>query len=213
MFKERWMASPRREEIMDVGYVSSAAVNAYQQTTAAAKQNTKTESRTNTGFSDTAAVYEKSSAADGKVTAKNTDRSAIIEQMKADMEARKSSMVNMVQDMMKQQGKQIGTADDVWKFLADGNFTVTEAAKKQAQEAISEDGYWGVKQTSDRILEFAKALSGDDVSKAKTLLDAFDKGFKEATKSWGKELPDISQQTYAAVHEKFNDWMNPTETE
>lgn len=21
------------------------------------------------------------------------------------------------------------------------------------------------------------------------------------------------QQTYAAVHEKFNDWMNPTETE
>jgi len=198
---------------MDVGYVSSAAVNAYQQTTSAAKQNTKTEEKTNAGFSENAAVYEKSSAADGTVTAKNTDRSAIIEQMKADMEARKTSMMNMVSDMMKQQGKQIGTADDVWKFLADGNFTVTEAAKKQAEEAISEDGYWGVNQTSDRILEFAKALSGGDVSKAQTLLDAFDKGYKEATKTWGKELPDISKQTYDAVHEKFNDWMNQTETE
>ena len=83
---------------------------------------------------------------------------------------------------------------------------ITEAAKAQAQEAISEDGYWGVEQTSQRILDFAKALSGGDASKADLLLDAFKKGFEEATGTWGKELPEISQNTYKAVEEKFAAW-------
>jgi hypothetical protein len=34
---------------------------------------------------------------------------------------------------------------------------------------------------------------------------AFEKGFKEATKTWGKELPDISKQTYDAVMKGFDD--------
>ena len=59
--------------------------------------------------------------------------------------------------------------------------------------------------------DFAKALSGNDPEKADLLLDAFKKGFKEATKSWGQDLPDISQRTYDAVVEKFNKWKNGTE--
>ena len=110
--------------------------------------------------------------------------------------------------MITKQGKTLAKADDIWSFLASGDYTVDEAAKKKAQEEISEDGYWGVKQTSDRILDFAKALSGNDVSKADLLLDAFKKGFREATKTWGKELPDISQKTYDAVLEKFDAWKN-----
>ena len=35
---------------------------------------------------------------------------------------------------------------------------------------------------------------------------AFEKGFKAATKAWGKDLPDISQKTYDAVMKKFDDW-------
>ena len=54
----------------------------------------------------------------------------------------------------------------MWSFLADGNFTVDEETQKQAQADIAEDGYWGVEQTSDRILDFAKALSGNDPEKA-----------------------------------------------
>ena len=34
----------------------------------------------------------------------------------------------------------------------------------------------------------------------KQMQAAVEKGFKEATKSWGKELPDISNNTYDAVH-------------
>lgn len=69
----------------------------------------------------------------------------------------------------------------MWSFLAKGDFTVDEATRAQAQADIADDGYWGVDQTSDRILDFAKALSGNDPGKADLLLDAFKKGFKEAT--------------------------------
>ena len=95
--------------------------------------------------------------------------------MKADTEARMNQLTDIVKKMMTGQGNAfaIASGDDIWSFLASGDYTVTEAAKLQAQEDISENGYWGVEQTSDRILDFAKALSGGDVSKADELLEAF----------------------------------------
>jgi len=109
---------------------------------------------------------------------------------------------------MSKQGSAIGKADSMWSFLAGGNFTVDAETQAQAQKDIADDGYWGVSQTSDRILDFAKALSGGDKTKAEELIDAFKKGFQQATKSWGKTLPDISQRTYDAVLEKFDTWVN-----
>lgn len=94
----------------------------------------------------------------------------------------------------------------MWHFLASGDFTVSADVKAQAQADIADDGYWGVEQTSDRIVDFAKALSGGDPAKADTMLEAFKKGFEAATKSWGKELPDISQRTYDAVLKKIDAW-------
>ena len=66
--------------------------------------------------------------------------------------------------------------------------------------------WWGVNQTSERILSFAKALTGGDPDKIEEMREAFEKGFKEATKSWGKELPEISQKTYDAVMKGFDEW-------
>lgn len=84
------------------------------------------------------------------------------------------------------------------------------ATKAQAQEDVSEDGYWGVKQTSERILDFAKALTGGDPSKIDEMKAAFEKGFKAAEKLWGGELPEISQKTYDAVMKGFEEWKNPS---
>ncbi|MCR5468526.1 MAG: hypothetical protein K6F37_06160 [Lachnospiraceae bacterium] len=167
-----------------------------------------------TSFSKEAAVYTPSKDNTSKVSgtySKKADRTAIVEKMKADSDAMVSQLKGIVEKMMSKQGVQIGMADDVWKFLASGDFTVDEAAKAKAQEAISENGYWGVDQTSSRIVDFAKALSGNDPSKANELLEAFKKGFSEATKTWGKDLPEISQKTYDAVLEKFDSWVNGTE--
>ena len=58
----------------------------------------------------------------------------------------------------------------------------------------------------------AKALSGGDEKGMEKMLAAFEKGFKQATKSWGKSLPDISQQTYKAVQEKFKAYQESLKT-
>lgn len=167
----------------------------------------KSESSTKT---DTGVVYEKSSGQTSGTVTKKTDY-ALVNKLKADAEQRTSQLRSLVEKMMTKQGVAIGTADSMWSFLAKGDFTVDEATRAQAQADIADDGYWGVDQTSDRILDFAKALSGNDPEKADLLLDAFKKGFKEATKSWGQDLPDISQRTYDAVVEKFNKWKNGTD--
>lgn len=151
---------------------------------------------------DEGVVYQKGTSS-AKATYAKED---VVARLKKDAEDRTSQLRSLVQQMMGNQGNRIGQADDMWRFLAKGDFTVTPDVKAQAQKDIADDGYWGVNQTSDRIIEFAKALVGDDPEKAEQMRAAFEKGFKAATKSWGQKLPDISQRTYDAVMSKFDDW-------
>lgn len=200
---------------MEDGNMSINSVNSNVPTTTAQQTSTyqkpaaETTETANKETNTSGVVYEKGSS-DNTVTKKTNY--ALVEKLKADAEERTSQLRSLVEKMMTQQGAAIGKADDMWKFLAKGDFTVDAATKAQAQKDIAEDGYWGVEQTSDRILDFAKALSGNDPEKADLLLDAFKKGYAEATKSWGDNLPDISSRTYDAVVEKFNAWKNGTET-
>lgn len=165
---------------------------------------------------EASAVYEPSKDAKktDAVTTKQKNE-AIISRLKADAEARTQQLQQLVQQMISKQGNAYGQANDMWKFLASGNFTVDAQTKAQAQADIAEDGYWGVKQTSERIFDFAKALSGGDMDKMKEMQAAFEKGFKQATKTWGKELPQISQDTRSAVNKLFEDFYagNQKDTE
>lgn len=187
---------------MNVNGISDATYTQTTQTTVADKAKTTT---TTTAQEEVSAVYEGSTKA---TKATYTQDTATIDKLKADAEARTAQLRSLVEKMLTKQGQTIGTADDMWKFLAKGDFTVDAATKAQAQEDISEDGYWGVEQTSDRIIDFAKALTGGDPDLIDQMQEAFEKGFSEATKSWGKELPEISQKTYDAVMEKFEAWRN-----
>ena len=170
---------------------------------------------------EAAAVYEKSednSSKTSSVTSKETDRTKIIQQLKADDALRQQQLLDIVHKMMGKQAKTYGIAntdnddDSIWKFLAKGDFTVDAATKAQAQEDISEDGYWGVKQTSERILDFAKALAGDDPDKLEQMRSAFEKGYKQAEKTWGGELPEISKNTFDAVMKGFDELTGQVET-
>lgn len=183
-------------------YASAAASTVATDSKASSKKTESSKNDTSTGV-----IYEKGSS-DKSSSSQKTQNSALIAKMKADSDNRISQLRGIVEQMMSKQGAAIGKADDIWSFLAGGNFTVSADVKAQAQADIAEDGYWGVNQTSDRILDFAKALSGNDKSKAQELVDAFKKGFDQATKAWGGKLPDISQQTYDKVLEKFDSWMN-----
>ena len=86
---------------------------------------------------------------------------------------------------------------------------VDGATRLEAQQAIAEDGYWGVAQTSQRIIQFAISLSGGDTSKLETLKNAILKGFEEAEGSWGGALPDICQQTREAALKGLEEWAAP----
>ena len=157
---------------------------------------------------DVAAVYEKSTvntkAAYSVNKMSDSDRAALVQQLKSEQSQRQAQMTSLVQKMMTEQaGAFDGT---MWEFLASGNFTVDEAARKQAEEAISENGYYGVKQTSERLFSFASALAGDDVDKMKEMQDAMEKGFKQATKAWGKALPEICGETLDAANKLFEDY-------
>lgn len=168
----------------------------YESTAAKAKQTTEKTETAQPG-----AVYEPSK--EGKAA---VDRSAIVAQLKADAEARAKQMTDLVHKMMSQQGVAIGKSDDMWRFLASGKFTVDPATRAQAPKDIADDGYWGVSQTSQRIFDFAKALTGGDGEKMEEMRKAFEKGFKMATNTWGQKLPDISQRTYDATEKLFDDY-------
>lgn len=142
-----------------------------------------------------AAVYEKSQAQDkshvyDKVT---------IDQLKRDSEKAYSHLRQLVASLLERQGKTFESLDP------NEIVEIDETARAEANELISENGPLGVEATSDRIVNFAKAISGGDKSKLDTLKKAIDQGFKEAEKILGK-LPDISQKTYARIMEKLGEW-------
>lgn len=149
-------------------------------------------------------IYESSAAAETASKKTYKQDTALIAKLKADADARTAQFKSLVEQIIVNQGKTLGKTDSIWSFLASGDFTVDAATKAQAQADIAEDGYWGVEQTSSRIIDFATALTGGDPDKIEAMRNAFKKGFDQATKTWGDKLPDISQKTYQAVMDKFD---------
>ena len=148
-------------------------------------------------------IYKKSS----------TDRAAIVEQLKAAEEQRRNQLMSIVQKTLQGQAGAYGkaTGDNIWQQLSSGNVKVDAATRAQAQKDISEDGYYGVKQTSQRLFDFASALAGANVDKMKEMQKAMEKGFKQATKTWGKELPSICKETINAANKLFEDYYKSKE--
>ena len=162
--------------------------------TASKKQDAKTDKSDakTAGFSEEAAVYD-----------------ALVQALKDDANARQQQLIEIVRKSMTGQASTWDKSQGLKSLFE--NLTVDADTIAQAKKDIAEDGYWGVEKTSDRILDFAKALSGGDKDKADELLNAFKKGFSQATGAWGDKLPSICQDTYDAVVKKFDDWKNGTE--
>ena len=154
---------------------------------------------------DEAAVFEKSETNTKSV---GYAKPSVVEQLKAAAEARQKQLIEIVEKSLSKQAGLYSQAngDDIWKILASGNVKVDTATSLQAQKDISEDGYWGVKQTSQRLFDFASALAGDDVDKMKEMQKAMEKGFRLATGAWGRKLPSICSETMDAANKLFEDY-------
>lgn len=72
---------------------------------------------------------------------------------------------------------------------------ITELSQNEAKELVSDEGFFGVTQTSDRVSSFVIGLSGNDVEALKESRRGIVEGFEEAEKMWGGQLPDISYET------------------
>ena len=182
------------------GVTSSQAASAYSAYTSQTKA--KEAANTTDVKEEAAAVYEPSgkTAETDKVYRSNT---AMIDKLKAEADARTESLRSLVEKLLGQQATKYGEATDIWSFLKSGDYEVDPETKAQAQADIAEDGYWGVEKTSDRIVQFAMALTGGDPDKVDSMIDAFNKGYAQAEETWGGKLPEISQKTYDAVLDKF----------
>ncbi|MGN1144843.1 MAG: hypothetical protein ACI4R5_00210 [Acetatifactor sp.] len=203
------------------GVTSAQAAAAYSYTSASAikekSTSEKAQAAANTSVSDaeeSGVVYEPSKEAQTASTKKTyTPDTNLINKLKADADARIAQLRSLVEQMMTKQSTAYGQANDIWSFLREGNYTVDPATKAQAQADIAEDGYWGVNQTSDRIIQFANALTGGDPDKIEEMREAFKEGYKQAEKTWGGSLPEISQKTYDAVMKKFDEMAEAAKTQ
>lgn len=72
---------------------------------------------------------------------------------------------------------------------------LSEISQSEAEELVSEDGIFGIKQTSERIANFVINGSGGDEDMMRAGREGMIEGFKQAEELWGGELPEISQQT------------------
>lgn len=145
-----------------------------------------------------------------------SDRAALVKSLKEDLDNQMSRFINMMTQTFQKQGMTAKSAEDdsFWRMFSSGNLQVDAETKAAAQEAISEDGYWGVNQTSDRIFKMAQALAGDDPEKMKQMQAAVKKGYEAAGAAWGGDLPEIAGQTIDRVNKMFDDYfagVNKTE--
>ena len=151
---------------------------------------------------ETAEAEETKEAQDPK----QASRDALIKSLNEQLDAHTQMMQNLVNELLGGKQKTEG-----WS-LAETYRKVAELADpetiEQAKKDIAEDGEWGVEKTSERMFEMAKALSGDDPTKADEMIAAVKKGLKQATEAWGEDLPEISQKTVDATIKKLEEWRD-----
>lgn len=192
---------------MDINGISQAMAANYDNAKIgkdAEKKNKETID--NTLAESAAAAYEKSDAAEKKQTTKYD--AATIEKMKAEAELKTAQLRSLVEKMLLKQGQKFTTLADAFDMIKEGTIEVDDETAAEAAKEVADDGYWGVEQTSERMFSFAKALAGNDPTKADSMLEALQNGYDEAAKQWGGELPEICQKTLEATKKKLTDWRD-----
>jgi len=98
-----------------------------------------------------------------------------------------------------------------FKQLLSGDVSVDKieidaATQSEAASLIADDGPMGAEAVSNRIVDFAIAISGGDKTQLEKLKGSIEKGFDEAKKALGGQLPEVSMKTYDLVMEKLQRW-------
>ena len=142
-------------------------------------------------------VYETTQNSQAKVS--YTPDRTTAGMIKTQTELKYQQMANLVSKMLTDQGKtatmEMGLGDKLAMLEVD------QETIAQAKADVGEGGYWSVEKTSERILDFAKAITGGDPSKVEDMRKAIVSGFGAAADVWSsnKKMPQITQDTFDAV--------------
>lgn len=128
-----------------------------------------------------------------------SDLAVMLEQSNQQTQA----MINLIMPLVREQGLNFAkVVSGAQKIHADAGSIA------EAKQAISEDGAYGVLQVASRILNFAKAATGNDPTKLDKIREAVERGFNAAREALGGVLPDISQQTHDAISAAIDRWQS-----
>ena len=103
-------------------------------------------------------------------------------------------------DIFGAQSKSINSLNDIlsgvdFKSIGYEGKPITQLSQSEASDLVSDNGFFGIANTADRISNFIISAAGDDLQKLEAGKEGMLRGFKEAEKIWGGELPEISQKT------------------
>ena len=182
--------------------------------TAETEKTAKATETTKDQVKDNGVVYEKSNETKKDSANQIYNKDNVIAKLKADQQSRLDSMNSLVQKLLGKQAEKfdLATGTNLAATFREIAGKVDQQTIDDAKASVAEDGYWGVNQTSDRLVSMAIALAGGDTDKADTMMAAIEKGYKQATKAWGEDLPQICQDTMDATRQKMDDWKNGVTT-
>jgi gas vesicle protein len=204
---------------MDVNNINAVSVNVSVNTAGNSNQPINITNETNVTVinnygenENEAAVYQPATEDEKADSANYKPDMSKVREMLAESDAKVESFRRLVEGLFNKQAKKSDIVQN-WLDNQNGklkdvlsNLEVDAETAAAAQKEIDEGGYYSVDETAKRLLDFAVAISGGDPSKIDTLRDAVEKGFKQAEQQWGDKLPEISQKTYDAVMNGFDEW-------
>lgn len=82
---------------------------------------------------------------------------------------------------------------------------IADMSPDEAKALVSEEGFFGVSQTSARLSDFVLSGGGDDLERLKAGREGIIRGFNEAEEMWGGKLPDISYETLEKALAKIDE--------
>lgn len=147
-------------------------------------------------------TFEKSDAKTNVETGYDKLKRVARETVENYKSVQEENLKNLVSELL---GKQAGVKSKKPNVTADLLSSVSRSSQVSGVE-VSGETDWGIDAVATRIMDMAVSLSGGDSSKLETLRNAVTKGFEQAGVQFGKELPDISQNTYKEVMKRFDYW-------
>lgn len=162
-----------------------------EQTTSSQKQSQKSDDVLNSSSDD---LIQK--VKDGELTSKDITTAyqmSFMAQTLTSQNAGSSKQTNNDQfDISKV--KELLQGMDAKAIGYDGK-NLSDLTQEEAAKLVSEDGYFGIKKTSDRMSDFVINGAGNDLEKLKQGREGVIRGYNEAEAAWGGKLPDISKKT------------------